>query len=154
MPRRLQGFAAMGDSVAAMNPVYGHGMTLAFVAAQKFREAIVAHIASGGVGVLGLGSRFQQSLEPTIDAAWALSTASDFRVPGVEVNGKPYTYEPTEQSEYMERVLALATEDADLALKYMETALLMRGPEWVRDEDLRARVNADWDRLGSVAREP
>lgn len=154
MPRHLEGFAAMGDSVAAMNPVYGHGMTLAFVAARKFREAVVAHIASGGIGVLGLGQRFQQGLEPTIDAAWALSTASDFRVPGVEVNGKPYTYEPTEQSEYMDRVLALATEDADLALKYMETALLMRGREWSRDEDLRARVEADWDRLGSVAREP
>ena len=54
----------------------------------------------------------------------------------------------------MERVLALATKDADLAVKYMETSLLMRGPEWVRDEDLRARVNADWDSLGSVAREP
>ena len=56
MPRHPDGFAAMGDSVAAMNPVYGHGMTLAVVAAQKFREAVVAHIASGGIGVLGLGS--------------------------------------------------------------------------------------------------
>ena len=122
---------------AAVKLLAQKGCTITALSWRIFSAAAIAVARS-------LGSRM----------AWALSTASDFRVPGAEVNGKPYTHEPTEQSEYMDRVLALATEDADLALKYMETALLMRGREWTRDEDLRAKVKADWDRLGSVVREP
>jgi len=152
LPARPEGFVLIGDSVAAFNPIYGQGMAMAAMGAQALGE-VVAEQKMGGFGDLtGFAGRFQRRLHEMVMRCWEFSTSSDFRVPGVEIDGVRQEHVERPESEYADRVLALATEDPAISLKFMETINLVRTAEWMADEELRQRVLADWDRLGSLAR--
>ncbi len=150
---RPEGFVAVGDAVAAFNPIYGQGMPMAAAGARALRDAVAAHKSGGASDLAGFAQQFQRELHELLMPCWEFSTTSDFNIPGVEVNGVPQENARSPESEYAGRVLALATEDPEIALKFMETINLVRGTEWLGDEALRDRVMADWDHLGSLTRD-
>jgi 2-polyprenyl-6-methoxyphenol hydroxylase-like FAD-dependent oxidoreductase len=149
---RPEGFVAVGDAVAAFNPIYGQGMPMAAAGARALRDSIAAHKSGGTSDLAGFAQMFHSALREVLMPCWEFSTSSDFNVPGVEVNGVTQENARSPESEYADRVLALATEDPDIALKFMETINLVRGTEWLADEALQTRVMANWDRLGSLTR--
>ncbi|MEU1956699.1 FAD-dependent oxidoreductase [Nocardia rhamnosiphila] len=152
LPVRPERFVVIGDATAAFNPVYGQGMSAAALAARLLRDEL-REAFRGGDDLAGFAERFQKQLDATvIQGCWNLSAGSDFNVPGVEVNGLPYGAEQTQEQLFVNRVVSLATEDADVARKLVETIQMIRGLEWLADEDLRAKVLADWDRLGELVR--
>ncbi|KPI20502.1 monooxygenase FAD-binding protein [Actinobacteria bacterium OK074] len=66
------GLVVLGDAVAAVNPVYGHGMAAAAQGALALRELL----ATGGL-TPGLARRVQRAVARPVDNAWALATGQD-----------------------------------------------------------------------------
>lgn len=152
---RPEGFVVVGDAAAAFNPIYGQGMTLAARGAATLRSSLEEHLAANGTeaGLKGFAERFQKNLQVLVNPAWGFSTGSDYAVPGVTIDGVEQVAEKSPESEYGDRVLALATEDPEIALKFFETINMVRSTDWMGDKDLQARVQGDWERLGSLKRD-
>jgi len=156
LPTRPDGFVVLGDAVAAFNPIYGQGMSVAAMGAQllgdQLRQWREDH-DDEGAGLPGFAQHFQQALDAQlIQGCWAFSAGSDLNIPGVRVNGDEQEVGPSPETMYAQRVVALATEDDDIARRLMETIQMTRGPEWMGEPELRVRIMDDWDRLGSLTR--
>lgn len=72
------GFIALGDALAAFNPVYGHGMSVAAKAATALREDLERH----GY-VPERSQRVQRAIAATANDAWALAVGQDVQYPDV-----------------------------------------------------------------------
>ncbi|MFN8515204.1 MAG: 2-polyprenyl-6-methoxyphenol hydroxylase-like oxidoreductase [Chloroflexia bacterium] len=116
LPRWPGGFAALGDSVCAFNPVYGQGMT------------------ASGLGALVLDrclregrtlAEFQRQLAKSNAIPWTLSTSADFRWP-TTVGGTPPRINRF-MHRYMDYVDAIATDNLDV-LKTFQAVLQMVDP--------------------------
>lgn len=85
LERLPEGLLMLGDSVCALNPVYGQGITVAIQCVGELEAALAA--LSRGTGELrGLPSALQQRFAQLIGPAWMLSTTLDLRYP--EATGK------------------------------------------------------------------
>lgn len=146
LERRPEGFVAIGDAVAAFNPVYGQGMTLAAKAAVEL-DAVLENFRQSGP-LTGLADQFQKRIAETIGIAWMISTGADYKVEGVE--GPPAPPEVSQFSEYVARVEALASEDERILVKFLETVQLTRSPDWLMEPELVTRIQDNWDRLGAI----
>jgi 2-polyprenyl-6-methoxyphenol hydroxylase-like FAD-dependent oxidoreductase len=107
LTRWPDGFIAMGDAVCAFNPVYGQGMSVAA------KEAVVLDTylrEQRRDDLTGFAPRFQKRIAGEVAPVWAIATSEDVKVPGVE-GGQPRRSDRLIQA-YMERVVALTTEDA------------------------------------------
>ncbi|MCX5379959.1 NAD(P)/FAD-dependent oxidoreductase [Streptomyces sp. NBC_00091] len=76
-------FLVLGDAVAAYNPVYGHGMSVAAQGALALRDTI----ARCGWSDERLAARAQKAVAGPVAAAWALSTGNDVFYPGATESG-------------------------------------------------------------------
>lgn len=151
---RPESFLVIGDAVAAFNPAYGQGMSSVSIQAKMLRDEIATWRADRGGDMKGFAEHYQRLIDAAIiQGCWAFSAGSDLAVPGVEVNGEPHVAEPTQERMYADRVLALATEDEEIARKLVDTIQLVRGPEWMGEPDVQAKVMANWDRLGGLTRD-
>ncbi|TWV32712.1 pyridine nucleotide-disulfide oxidoreductase [Streptomyces misionensis] len=70
-----EGLVALGDSVAAFNPIYGQGMSVAAQGALALRE-----LAAGGL-TDGLARRAQRAIARPVDVAWSLAVGQDLHHP-------------------------------------------------------------------------
>ncbi|MCF6522406.1 FAD-dependent monooxygenase [Streptomyces sp. JJ36] len=75
---RPRGFVVLGDAVAAYNPVYGHGMSVAAQGALALRRAVRA----GRAGAPGTARRAQRGIARPVSVAWDLATGQDVFYPG------------------------------------------------------------------------
>ena len=99
------------------------------------------------MGLDGLPLRFQRRLAVTIDFPWTVACGADFRVDGVE--GDVPRREGGDDA-FLQRLEALSSEDTEIFLRLTETNHMVRSPDWIRAPELRARVEAEWDRLGAL----
>lgn len=74
MRRLPENFVAVGDAVAALNPVFGQGMTLAAIGAAALGDML----ARRGAGP-GLARAFQRRLAALNRIPWLLATSQDLR---------------------------------------------------------------------------
>ncbi|WP_234042589.1 NAD(P)/FAD-dependent oxidoreductase [Streptomyces marianii] len=72
------GLAAVGDSVASVNPIYGQGLTLATLQA----SALSAHLRAGASPHAAAWGYFRRS-DAIVNAAWQLATTADLAQPHV-----------------------------------------------------------------------
>jgi 2-polyprenyl-6-methoxyphenol hydroxylase-like FAD-dependent oxidoreductase len=151
LTRRPENFVLLGDAVAAFNPVYGQGMTVAALSAVTLSRELTDHKSRRSGDLTGLAERFQKQLDAVIQFCWSVSTGQDYRVPGVKVflDGKPQQ-PPTAAAEFSDRLLAYVARDAERYLQFQETNHLLRSPEWLRSEEVIAEIQADWDELGKL----
>ncbi|WMX48616.1 hypothetical protein RGF97_32760 [Streptomyces roseicoloratus] len=73
------GLVAVGDALASVNPVYGHGLTLAALEA----NCLAAHLRSSGTAWREPGWGYFRRAAVAVDAAWQLSTTADLAQPHV-----------------------------------------------------------------------
>ncbi|MFI6459300.1 NAD(P)/FAD-dependent oxidoreductase [Streptomyces sp. NPDC050528] len=67
-----EGLVALGDSVAAFNPVYGHGMSVAAIGAVALRTRLTS------VGLAdGLSRKAQRAIARPVELAWSLAVGQD-----------------------------------------------------------------------------
>jgi 2-polyprenyl-6-methoxyphenol hydroxylase-like FAD-dependent oxidoreductase len=107
LTRWPDGFIAMGDAVCAFNPVYGQGMSVAAKEAAVLDTYLREQRRDD---LTGFAPRFQKRIAREVAPVWAIATGEDVKVPGVE-GGQPRRSDRLIQA-YMERVVALTTEDA------------------------------------------
>jgi flavin-dependent dehydrogenase len=70
-----KGLIALGDSVAAFNPIYGHGMSVAAQGALSLR-----HLVSSGLSG-NLARQAQRAIARTVNVAWSLAVGQDIHYP-------------------------------------------------------------------------
>lgn len=80
MERLPEGLLMLGDSVCALNPLYGQGITVAIQCVRELATAL-AERSRGTADLRGLPLVIQQRLAKVIGPAWILSTTLDLRYP-------------------------------------------------------------------------
>ncbi|HEY1967031.1 MAG TPA: FAD-binding monooxygenase [Pseudonocardia sp.] len=132
LERRPANLLFTGDSVCALNPVYGQGMSVACLGARELRAAL----SEGGHD---LADRFQHRLADAIQFSWAASTSADRAMPGFE--GNPPDVEEAELGRRWQRAAALSTDVPEVLRLFWETACLVRGPDWLFTGSIASRVS-------------
>jgi 2-polyprenyl-6-methoxyphenol hydroxylase-like FAD-dependent oxidoreductase len=112
------GLLALGDSIAAFNPMYGQGMTVAALEAVALRDAL----ARGPLDALKFFARAHR-IE---DVAWKISTGGDLRFDAVE--GRR-TAETKIMNRYLDRLTRAARTDPALTRQPLLVAGFIERPE-------------------------
>ena len=110
-----QGFLAIGDAVCSFNPLYAQGMTVAAQQALVLRDCLPHPDPV----------RFYRGVAEVVDTAWAMSTGSDLRYPGVE---GPRSLRSRIIGAYSARAQVAAHRDPVVARTFMRTANLTIPP--------------------------
>jgi 2-polyprenyl-6-methoxyphenol hydroxylase-like FAD-dependent oxidoreductase len=130
LPMRPQRLVAVGDALCTFNPLYGQGLTVAALEAQKLAEAALR-------GPHRLVSRYDKATRPVVDAAWEMAKAADLAIP--EIPGKrPLSIRV--MNRYVARVQAAAASDPALAGRFLRVAGLTDGPQALMSPTAVART--------------
>jgi 2-polyprenyl-6-methoxyphenol hydroxylase-like FAD-dependent oxidoreductase len=112
------GLLALGDSIAAFNPMYGQGMSVAALEARELRDTL----ARGPLDARA----FFKAAHRIEDVAWKISTGGDLRYP--EVEGRR-TRDQRFMNAYLDRLTTAAHHDPVLAAQFMRVAGFIDRPE-------------------------
>lgn len=134
LPCYLEGFVAMGDSVYALNPVYGQGMTVASITSTVLDDCLRER--SGQKDLSGFSSNFQRCVAKVISGPWQLATNEDFRwIPNATIDF------PTRMiQKYMEQVLRAMMVDTEVAEAFVKVQNMMEDPTSLMKPRIIARV--------------
>jgi 2-polyprenyl-6-methoxyphenol hydroxylase-like FAD-dependent oxidoreductase len=112
------GLVVLGDAVSCFNPVYAQGMSVAAEEALILRRRWREH------GAEGIG-RLRHDIAKTGAVAWAMSVASDLRMPWIA--GRR-TARVRFGNAYLARLHRVAEHDGQVALAFMRVANLIDAP--------------------------
>jgi 2-polyprenyl-6-methoxyphenol hydroxylase-like FAD-dependent oxidoreductase len=124
------GVIAFGDAMAAFNPIYGTGMTVAA------KQAVALQSALAG-GLDDLPRRFYGTAVRPLREAWQLSTGADLAFP--ETEGRR-TRVGMLMGRYVARVLAAAERDPEVTRRFLRVAGLLDSPGALFAPGMVARV--------------
>ncbi|MFE0251174.1 FAD-dependent oxidoreductase [Streptomyces sp. NPDC059010] len=116
-----ENFAVLGDALCALNPIYGHGMSVAAQGAVALRDTVRRH----GWGSPGLSRRIQRAVARPASAAWDLALGMDVFYPGATPNGP--TLRDRLLAAYVGRLLYTATGNGRIARRVTDVTSLERG---------------------------
>lgn len=133
VPDWPSGFACLGDSVCALNPYAGLGMTACALGALTLRE----HLRGTAEGDLpGLGPRFQARLAEVNRPAWEIATNQHLRWPDDHV---PTTQRPP-LGPYLDGVMTLAVRHPEVATTVLEVMHMLEPPTALFTPRMQQRV--------------
>ncbi|WP_410534813.1 FAD-dependent oxidoreductase [Streptomyces sp. KL2] len=115
-----EGFAVLGDALAAYNPSYGHGMSTAAQSAVALRDTVRRR----GWGSPGLARRVQRAVAGPVDTAWLLAVGQDVLYPGATEHGP--TLRDRAAAAYVDRLLHTATGNGWVARRVTDVTSLER----------------------------
>ncbi len=101
-PARL---VTLGDGVCAFNPLYGQGMTVAALSAQRLGHWLDNTGTSDRPNLTRAGDRFRKSLGSVLQLPWLMATGEDLRWPTTE--GPEPQWWMRLMQRYLQRVLTL-----------------------------------------------
>lgn len=128
LPRYLEGMLAIGDSVYALNPVYGQGMTVAALGVKTLQQVLQRHQQRRGLAdVTGLARTFQRQLTSVITGPWQLATGQDLRWP-VAANGHKVDPVSRLMQGYFNAVLAAMAKDTVVAEAFFHVQNMLASP--------------------------
>jgi 2-polyprenyl-6-methoxyphenol hydroxylase-like FAD-dependent oxidoreductase len=128
LPRYLEGMLAIGDSVYALNPVYGQGMTVAALGAETLDETLHAHLRRHAAeDPTGLARRFQRALAKVVAAPWQLATGQDMHWPSAAAGHKTDPITRLIQG-YFDRVLASMVHSSEVAAAFAQVQNMLASP--------------------------
>ncbi|MGW7298282.1 FAD-dependent oxidoreductase [Streptomyces sp. NPDC054829] len=123
LPAWPENFVVLGDALAAFNPIYGHGMSVAARAAVALRDTVEAH----GWGTAGLSRRLQKAVARPARAAWDLAVGVDVFYPGATENGP--TRAERLVAAYVDRLTYTATGNGRVARALTDVMSLEKGAQ-------------------------
>ncbi|MFE5815278.1 FAD-dependent oxidoreductase [Streptomyces sp. NPDC056479] len=123
MPAWPDNFAVLGDALCALNPIYGHGMSVAAQSALALRETVRRH----GWGTARLSRRIQRAVARPASAAWDLALGMDVFYPGATADGP--TLRDRLLAAYVGRLLHTATGNGRIARRVTDVTSLERGAQ-------------------------
>ncbi|MBN0044761.1 FAD-dependent oxidoreductase [Streptomyces actuosus] len=121
MPAWPENFAVLGDALAALNPVYGHGLAVGAQSALLLRNVIRRH----GWGVPGLARRVQAAVARPVAAGWDLAIGQDVFYPGATQDGP--SLRDRLVAGYVDRLMLTATGNGRIARRVTDVTSLERG---------------------------
>ncbi|TLS46573.1 pyridine nucleotide-disulfide oxidoreductase [Streptomyces montanus] len=121
LPAWPENFTVLGDALAAYNPIYGHGMSVAAQSAVALREVIRRQ----GWGSPGLARRIQKAVAGPVNAAWDLATGQDVFYPGATRTGP--TLRERIVAAYVDRLVHTAMGNGRIARRLTDVTSLQRG---------------------------
>lgn len=128
LPRYLEGMLALGDSVYALNPVYGQGMTVAALGALALDASLSEHRRRHDVhDPTGLARRFQKRLARINAGPWQLATGQDLRWPSAAAGHETDAVTRLVQR-YFDRVLVAMTDNGELAEAFAQVQNMLKSP--------------------------
>ena len=134
-------FVVTGDAVCAFNPIYAQGMSVAALDAAALDACLREHWRGAPDRDLsGFARLFQQRLGKVVAGAWLMATGADLRFPTTE-GKRP---KPTARlfQKYIDRVIAVATEDPHVFEAFMEVNNMLAPPTRLFRPDILPRVLA------------
>ncbi|WP_280397422.1 FAD-dependent oxidoreductase [Nocardia carnea] len=108
LDRRPEGFVVTGDAVAAFNPIYAQGMTVAAIGASLLARVI----AAAGGSIAGVAEKFAAELAPWTDYAFAMAANTDSFFPGTEFEN----FTPPDPAAFAGEAAAVAAATTDPAV--------------------------------------
>lgn len=124
MPVWPENFTVLGDALAAYNPVYGHGMSVAAQSAVALRDVV----RQRGWGVPGLARQAQRAVARPVNAAWDLATGQDVFY-AAATGGSGPTLRERLIARYVERLMLTATGNGRVARRLTDVTSLERRAE-------------------------
>jgi flavin-dependent dehydrogenase len=149
---RPGGFLAIGDAVAAFNPVYGQGITTAALQSKALQRRLQEDDHVGD-----MVDRFPQDAMDLTTFAWASSTLGDLQFPKTETTNADAVAPSAEEMFYLKQLRLLSTENAYVAQQYFQAISFMR-PDWLATPELQRlameRANGPQDPVADVSNPP
>jgi flavin-dependent dehydrogenase len=140
LPQYLEGFLLLGDSVFALNPVYGQGMTVAAISAMTLGEAITEQRRRAGDSDLtGLAQRYQQQLGKVLAMPWQTATNEDMRWPKTE-GGHDLDLPTRLIQKYFSQVMRAAPHNPTVVDAFYRVQHMVTPPTLLLRPDMMARV--------------
>ena len=140
LDRRPEGFVAIGDAVAAFNPIYGQGMTIAAVGAALLGQIV----ASADGTTTGVAEKFAAELAPWTDYAFSMAAGTDSAFPGAELVN--FTAPAPESAAAEAIAVAASTTDIGVA-QAMRRAAYYMDPSGMQSPDVQQTIG-EWMSTG------
>ncbi|MBZ0303887.1 MAG: FAD-dependent monooxygenase [Anaerolineae bacterium] len=133
LSRHPEHLLVMGDAYCGFNPIYGQGMSVAAMEAQKLDELLRQY------GPAGLSPAvFYGVLAKIIANPWLLATGEDLRYPGTEGDRPGWLARMAQK--YVDRVIAVLPLDEVVGTAFIKVNNLMEPPQVLFRPDIIARV--------------
>ncbi|MFY1676757.1 FAD-dependent oxidoreductase [Streptomyces sp. WMMC905] len=123
LARRPENVVVLGDALAALNPVYGHGMAVAARGAVGLRSVLRRR----GFGAPGIARAAQRAVARPAGAAWDLAVGQDVFFPGATPDGPSRRERIT--AAYVDRLVRTATGNGRVARRLTDVMSLERRAE-------------------------
>nr|WTB28341.1 hypothetical protein OG781_01025 [Streptomyces sp. NBC_00830]WTB35741.1 hypothetical protein OG781_45555 [Streptomyces sp. NBC_00830] len=117
------GFVAVGDAVAAMNPVYAHGMSVAALGAKTLADEARRRGCTEG-----LSTAAQAGIAAVTELPWGMASGQDMAYPDVTTNVTPTPPSP-EEAAFHQRMGELALTEPAVANAVFGMYTLAVSPE-------------------------
>ncbi|MFF1487785.1 FAD-dependent oxidoreductase [Streptomyces sp. NPDC058319] len=105
-----EGFAVVGDAVAALNPVYAHGMSASAFGALALRGAL----EDTGLKP-GLAAKAQSAVAEAVETPWSMAVQQDVAFPDVRIDNVVVPAPAPEEQEFMARLAATSLSEPVVA---------------------------------------
>ncbi len=132
---RPENFIVMGDAAAALNPVYGQGMTKAALEAEALGQMLNGRDLRQ---LRGFAGRFQKRSAAILEDAWMMATGEDMRFPGVE-GQKPGLVNRIGHA-YFDQVARAMPYSAAITKDFFEAMTMLRSGKSMLRPTMAARV--------------
>jgi 2-polyprenyl-6-methoxyphenol hydroxylase-like FAD-dependent oxidoreductase len=132
LTRLPERFLTIGDSIAAFNPVYGQGMSVATLEALELAACL-----DGPEGLAWLGRRFFARAARVVDTPWTMAVGGDFAFHGV-TGRRPAGNALVNW--YLDRVHDAASTDHEVCRAFFRVANLLASPGSLFAPTVMARV--------------
>ncbi|GAA2453726.1 hypothetical protein GCM10010191_85570 [Actinomadura vinacea] len=118
MPRLPEGFVALGDSMCALNPLYGQGMSVAALSALTLDDGI-----RNGTAPTALAGKMAKNAA----GAWLVATGEDMRYPTTK--GASAGISTRVINRYVARVVKVANLDQHVCMRMVNVLALIAPPQ-------------------------
>jgi 2-polyprenyl-6-methoxyphenol hydroxylase-like FAD-dependent oxidoreductase len=139
LPRYLEHFLVMGDSVCSFNPMYGQGMSVASMESLVLAECMEEYQAAlPNADFKGLAATFQKRVAEVIAMPWQLASGEDRRWIAGEKPDAPTRF----MQWYIEQVLRASLTNTTIAEVFYGVQNLLDAPTVLFRPDVMVRVFA------------
>ncbi|HEX2623274.1 MAG TPA: FAD-dependent monooxygenase [Phototrophicaceae bacterium] len=141
LPRYLENFVLIGDSLNAFNPVYGQGMSVAAMSAIELGNCLREHLSSHD-DLTGLAQHFQQKVVEVTAFPWQIAISEDARWSATEGNMPAPTPEDMLMQNYLANVLIAANINPNVLEAFYSVLQMIESPEIFFRPDIVMQVMA------------
>lgn len=137
MARFPEGYLVIGDAICSFNPIYGQGMTVSALQAEKLGQVLTRHAARRGSG---LARAYFAAAARTVENPWTVAASEDFRYTEVGGHKTPGT---DIINWYVGHVHSATHRDRAVGVAFIKVLMSMEAPTSLFHPRVALRVSRD-----------